>query len=67
MLILGVVDYEIGMDNGLGDQTRAGLPRDGLGAGKSKLFKLIPSEIIAAYMVIHGIFGGQVIQVGRGI
>ena len=26
---------------------------------KSKLLKLIPSEIIAAYMVIHGIFGGR--------
>jgi len=32
---------------------------------KSKLLKLIPSEIIAAYMVIHGIFGGQVIEVGE--
>jgi len=32
---------------------------------KSKLLKLIPTEIIAAYMVIHGIFQGQVIQVGE--
>jgi hypothetical protein len=32
---------------------------------KSKLLKLIPSEIIAAYMVIHGILAGQVIQVGQ--
>ena len=32
---------------------------------KSKLRKLIPTEIIAAYMVIHGIFQGQVIQVGE--
>ena len=32
---------------------------------KSKLLKLMPSEIIAAYMVIHGILLGQVIQVGE--
>ena len=32
---------------------------------KSKLLKLIPSEIIAAYMVLHGMFQGQVIQVGE--
>jgi len=32
---------------------------------KSKLLKLIPSEIIAAYMVIHGILQGQVIQIGE--
>ena len=31
---------------------------------KSKLLKLIPSEIIAAYMVVHGIFEGQVIELG---
>lgn len=53
------------MDNGSGNQTRAGLPFDKLRAGKSKLLKLIPSEIVAAYMVIHGIFQGQVIT-GRG-
>ena len=29
---------------------------------KDKLLKLIPSEIIAAYMVIHGILQGHVIQ-----
>ena len=32
---------------------------------KSKLLKLIPSEIIAAYMAIQSVFGGQVIQVGE--
>ena len=32
---------------------------------KSKLLKLIPTEIIAAYMVIHGIFEGQGVQVGE--
>ena len=31
---------------------------------KSKLLKLIPTEIIAAYMAVHGIFQGQVIQLG---
>ena len=33
-------------------------------AGKSKLLKLIPTEIIAAYMAVHGIFQGQVIELG---
>ena len=32
---------------------------------KSKLLKLIPTEIIAAYMALHGIFQGQVIQIGE--
>jgi hypothetical protein len=31
---------------------------------KSKLLKLIPTEIIAAYMALHGIFQGQVIAPG---
>ena len=32
---------------------------------KSKLLKLIPTEIIAAYMALHGIFQGQVIRIGE--
>ena len=31
---------------------------------KSKLLKLIPTEIIAAYMAVHGIFQGQIIELG---
>ena len=33
---------------------------------KSKLLKLIPTEIIAAYMAVHGIFQGQIIELGGG-
>ena len=32
---------------------------------KDKLLKLIPTEIVGGYMVIHGILSGQTIQIGE--
>ena len=66
----GSIAAERSMDYGTLNQAGPGLPSQRSRslplrrAGKSKLLKLIPTEIIAAYMAVHGIFQGQVIELG---